>query len=62
MGGWTYSIVRGLLVLVSLLVGLGLGLIGSLLLVGQGLPLLAESLANVACCESGALAVVGMEQ
>lgn len=47
--GSTYSSVRRLLVLVSLLVGLGLSLIGSLLLVGELLPLLTEDLADITC-------------
>lgn len=45
---WTYGSVGRFLLLVPLLVGGSLGLVGSLLLVVQGLPLLAEKLANLA--------------
>lgn len=45
---WTYGSVGSLLLLVTLLVGLGLGIVGLLLLVGERLPLLAELLANLA--------------
>lgn len=44
----TYGSVGGLLLFVALLVGLGLGLVRLLLLVVQGLPLLAEHLADLA--------------
>ena len=45
----TYGSVGGLLLLVTLLVGLGLGIVRLLLLVVEGLPLLAELLADLAC-------------
>lgn len=45
----TYCSVSSLLLLVTLLVGGGLGFIRSLLLVGQSLPFLAEPLADVTC-------------
>ena len=45
----TYSSVGSLLLLVTLLVGGSLGLVGSLLLLVKGLPLLSEELANIAC-------------
>lgn len=45
----TYSSVGGLLLLVALLVGLGLSLVRLLVLVVEGLPLLAELLADLAC-------------
>jgi len=44
----TYGSVGGLLLLVTLLVGLGLGVVGLLLLVAEGLPLLTELLADLA--------------
>jgi hypothetical protein len=44
----TYGSVGGLLLLVTLLVGLGLGVVGLLLLVVEGLPLLTELLADLA--------------
>ena len=49
-------LVSGLLLLVALLVGSGLGLEGSLLLLIEGLPLLTEDLANITCsyCQSSA--------
>lgn len=47
--GLTYSCVGGLLLLVTLLVGSSLGVVGSLLLLVQGLPLLTEDLANITC-------------
>ncbi len=51
--GWcrAYLGIGGLLLLVSLLVGLGLGGVGLTLLLGQRLPLLAEELADLACEE-----------
>jgi hypothetical protein len=45
----TYGSVGGLLLLVTLLVGLGLGIVRLLLLVVERLPLLAELLADLAC-------------
>ena len=45
--GSTYGSVCSLLLLVTLLVGLGLGIVGLLLLVAEGLPLLTELLANL---------------
>lgn len=48
-GDATYSSVGGLLLFVALLVGSSLGLVGGLLLVVEGLPLLTEKLANLAC-------------
>lgn len=47
--GKTYSSVGCLLLLVTLLVGSSLGLVGSLLLVVQALPLLTKDLADLAC-------------
>lgn len=44
----TYGGVGGLLLLVSLLVGGGLLLVGLALLLGEGLPLLAKNLADLA--------------
>lgn len=44
----TYGGVGSLLLLVTLLVGLGLGVVGLLLLVAEGLPLLTELLADLA--------------
>ena len=46
--GSTYGSVCSLLLLVTLLVGLGLSVVGLLLLVAEGLPLLTELLANLA--------------
>jgi hypothetical protein len=46
--GLTYGSVGSLLLLVTLLVGLGLGIVGLLLLVAEGLPLLTELLADLA--------------
>lgn len=46
----THVQVSLLLLLVALLVGGGLGLIGSLLLLVEALPPLSEELANLACC------------
>ena len=45
----TYGSVGSLLLFVTLLVGSGLGLEGSLLLLVEGLPLLTEDLANITC-------------
>jgi hypothetical protein len=45
----TYGSVGSLLLFVALLVGSGLGLEGSLLLLVEGLPLLTEDLANITC-------------
>lgn len=45
----TYGSVGGLLVFVPLLVGGGLGLVGSTLLVGKRLPALTEELADLTC-------------
>jgi len=45
--------VGGLLLLVTLLVGLGLGIVRLLLLVVEGLPLLAELLADLAELDTG---------
>ena len=45
----TYGSVGGLLLLVTLLVGRGLGGVRLLLLVAEGLPVLAELLADLAC-------------
>lgn len=45
----TYGSVGGLFLLVALLVSGSLGLVWSLLLVGQALPLLAEDLSDLAC-------------
>lgn len=45
----TYSGVSSLLLFVSLLVGSSLSLVRGLLLVVEGLPLLTEKLANLAC-------------
>jgi hypothetical protein len=42
-------LVSGLLLLVALLVSSSLGLVGSALLLVQGLPLLAKNLADLAC-------------
>jgi hypothetical protein len=52
----TYGSVGSLLLFVTLLVGSGLGLEGSLLLLIEGLPLLTEDLANITCsyCQSSA--------
>ena len=47
--GSTYGSVCSLLLLVTLLVGLGLGIVRLLLLVVERLPLLAELLADLAC-------------
>jgi hypothetical protein len=48
----TYGSVGGLLLLVALLVGLGLGIVRLLRLRVEGLPLLAELLADIACTMS----------
>ena len=48
-GEFTTYCVSSLLFLVTLLVGCSLGLIGSALLLVQGLPLLTEDLADLAC-------------
>lgn len=53
----TYGSVGSLLLLVTLLVGLGLGVVGLLLLVAEGLPLLTELLANLAWKMSVVLSV-----
>lgn len=45
----TYGSVSGFLLLVALLVGGSLGVVGLLLLLVQGLPLLTEKLANLTC-------------
>jgi hypothetical protein len=45
----TYLGICGLLFLVALLVGGGLGLVWSALLVAEGLPLLTEELADLTC-------------
>jgi len=45
----TYSGVGSLLFLVTLLVGLGLGIVRLLLLVAESLPVLTELLADLAC-------------
>jgi hypothetical protein len=45
----TYSVVASLFALITLLVSLGLGLIRSLVLVGEFLPLLTKNLSNVTC-------------
>jgi hypothetical protein len=49
VGTSTYGSVGGLLLLVALLVGLGLGVVGLLVLLAKGLPLLSELLADLAC-------------
>jgi hypothetical protein len=45
----TYGSVGGLLLFVTLLVGLGLGIVGLLRLRVEGLPLLTELLADITC-------------
>lgn len=45
----TYSLVLGLLLLVAFLVSGGLGIVGLALSLGQGLPLVTEHLADLAC-------------
>jgi hypothetical protein len=46
-GGRAYSVVLGLLLLVTLLVGSGLGVVGLALGLGQSLPLVTEHLADL---------------
>ena len=48
-GRETYGKVTSLLLFVALLVGGGLGLVRSLLLLVESLPLASEDLANLAC-------------
>ena len=52
VGMSTYGSVGGLLLLVALLVGLGLGIVRLLRLRVEGLPLLTELLADIACSMS----------
>jgi hypothetical protein len=49
VGMSTYGSVGSLLLLVTLLVGLGLGVVRLLLLVAESLPVLTELLADLAC-------------
>ena len=57
IGSCTYSIVLGLLLFVALLVSGSLGVVGLALSLGQGLPLVTEHLADLACCEGQPVAM-----